>query len=241
MLCFLAMALQAQSLDNIKAPSKPKNGGKTTTTPQKPKTTPAEKKVVKGFVDLGLPSGTLWAECNIGATSPEQYGNYYAWGETKPKEVYDWSTYRHCTKDGEQLKKYCQKADFGVTDSYSVLLSIDDVATVVFGNGAYIPKSEQWQELIDNTQNDWTEYNGVYGIKFTGINGKYIFLPAVGYMNGSDLYHAEEQGNYWFSSLYADNPYYAWYFSFDSDSQEVEYMGYRFDGISVRAVRARQN
>ena len=127
------------------------------------------------WIDLRLPSGTLWAECNIGATSPEQYGNYYAWGETQPKAVYDWSTYRLCGGDSDKLNKYCTELRFGIVDNLSVLLPVDDVATEELGNDAHIPTKDQWQELLNNTQSEWTEYNGVYGRRFTGVDARPSF------------------------------------------------------------------
>lgn len=193
-----------------------------------------------GWVDLGLPSGTLWAECNIGATSPEQHGNYYAWGETQPKTVYDWSTYRHCGGDFEKLNKYCTDRTYGIVDNLSMLLPVDDVATMELGKGAHIPTKDQWQELLNNTKSEWTEYNGVYGIRFTGVNGKSFFLPAAGYRSGSNLLDAGATGYYWSSSLDTGAPSFAWFCQFRSDRQGV-YDYYRYWGVSVRAVRAGQN
>ena len=192
-----------------------------------------------GWVDLGLPSGTLWAECNIGATSPEQYGNYYAWGETQPKTVYDWSTYRYCG-DNHLMNKYCTNSDYGTVDNLSALLPDDDVATVEIGKEVHIPTKEQWQELLNNTKSEWTEYKGVYGRRFTGVNGKSLFLPAAGDRSGSELDGAGTGGYYWSSSLYTDYPRSAWYCYFNSDGQGVV-SNYRYYGRSVRSVRASQN
>ena len=85
------------------------------------------------YVDLGLPSGTLWATCNVGASKPEEYGDYYAWGETEPKEVYDWSTYRWCNGGRTSLTKYNTKSSYGIVDNKTELELEDDAAYVNWG------------------------------------------------------------------------------------------------------------
>ena len=190
------------------------------------------------YVDLGLPSGTLWATCNVGATTPEGYGDYFAWGETQPKTTYDWNTYKYVNGKSEKLTKYCNKADKGnngFTDNLTTLQAGDDPATANWGSGWRTPSKEQWEELQDNTTNTWTTRNGVEGMLFTAFNGNSLFLPAVGYHWVGELIDAGSFGYYWSSSLYADYPHYAWDFYFRSGS----YMGYynRDLGLSVRAVR----
>ena len=103
------------------------------------------------YVDLGLPSGTLWAICNVGAEKPEDFGDYFSWGETTPKVTYDMGTYKY--KDGfyKELTKYCSDSNHGYngfTDNFIVLQPSDDVATVNWGNGWIIPKKEQWQHAF---------------------------------------------------------------------------------------------
>ncbi|MBP5189769.1 MAG: hypothetical protein J6X86_08600 [Bacteroidales bacterium] len=194
-----------------------------------------------GWVDLGLPSGLLWAECNLGANAPEEYGNYYSWGETQPKEVYNWSTYRYCTMDGRQgsltLTKYNTSSIYGTPDNLTALQAMDDAATQALGNGARTPTKEEWEELINNTTVEWTTMNGVNGRKFTAANGNTLFLPAAGRRNGSELYSAGSYGFYWSSPLFTDDPYYAWCFYFNTGNQGVSGGGGRFLGFSVRAVR----
>jgi uncharacterized protein (TIGR02145 family) len=196
------------------------------------------------WVDLGLPSGLLWATCNLGATTPEGYGDYYAWGELQTKEVYNWSTYRYCTVDADgglsTLTKYNTSENYGTVDNKAVLEASDDVATAVLGSGARIPTKDEWQELLDNITAEWTTQNGVAGRKFTAANGNSIFLPAAGFLSDSELYYAGSFGGYWSSSLYTDGPYSAWDVSFVSGSQGVGSI-YRCFGQSVRAVRASQN
>ncbi len=195
------------------------------------------------WVDLGLPSGLLWAECNLGATKPEEYGDYYAWGETVTKEEYDWSTYKYCNGDYNQLTKYCNDPEYGYngfTDHLTTLQPSDDVATQKLGNGARMPTETEWRELIANTTSEWTTENGVYGRRLTASNGKSLFFPAAGYRYGSGLHLAGEYGHYRSSSLYADYPLDAWYFVFGSGSQGVD-LDVRRSGFSVRAVCASQN
>ena len=200
------------------------------------------------WVDLGLPSGLLWATCNFGASSPEEYGDYYAWGETATKEVYSWSTYKYCTVDAEgglaMLTKYSTNSGhdffgtlFGTPDNLTTLEAMDDAATQKLGSGARMPTADEWRELINNTTAEWTTLNGVNGRKFTASNGKSLFLPAAGRRWGGELYFAGEYGNYWSSSLYADGPYGAWGFRFSSDDQRMGYY-YRYYGPSVRPVRS---
>ncbi len=192
------------------------------------------------WVDLGLPSGLLWAACNLGASSPEEYGDYYAWGETTTKEVYNWSTYKYCNGDHGQLTKYCNNSSCGYngfTDNLTTLEAMDDAATQKFGSGARMPTKAEWKELINNTIAEWTTQNGVNGRKFTAFNGKSLFLPAAGYRWDGELDYAGENGNYWSSSLNESYPGSAWYFYFDSDDQ-LMHGSYRYFGQSVRPVRS---
>ena len=192
------------------------------------------------WVDLGLPSGLLWATCNLGADSPEGYGDYYAWGETTTKSTYNWSTYRYCNGDYNQLTKYCNISSLGYngfTDNLTVLEAMDDAATQALGSGARMPTADEWRELINNTTSTWTTQNGVKGRKFTASNGKSLFLPAAGRRWVDELGNAGSFGYYWSSSLGTGRPDYAWSFSFGSVNQYVNYYYYRNLGLAVRAVR----
>ena len=192
------------------------------------------------WVDLALPSGLLWADRNVGAKNPEDYGNYYAWGETAPKEVYDWITYVFGNAYNT-LTKYCNNSIYGMhgfTDNLTTLEASDDAATVNIGGEARMPSDSEWQELIENTTSTWTTRNGVYGRLLTASNGKSIFLPAAGGRFGSNFRFAGEHGIYWSSSLYLDYPSYAWFFDFSSGNQYMDYCYLRNNGYSVRAVRA---
>ena len=184
------------------------------------------------WVDLDLPSGLLWATRNVGATSPEDYGDYFAWGETQTKEVfYNWSTYRYSNGDYDQLTKYCNNSSYGYngfTDGLTTLQPGDDAATANYGGRT--PTQAEWQELIDNTTSQWTTINGVNGRCFTGTNGNSLFLPA------SERFHSRD-GRYWSSSLCTELPRYARRFIFFSDIQRVYSNGDRCSGYTVRAVR----
>ncbi len=193
------------------------------------------------YVDLGLPSGLLWATCNIGADSPEDYGDYFAWGETQPKSTYDWSTYQYCMGNMNTLTKYCNHASYGYngfTDDLTVLEACDDVATARWGSGWRMPTAEEWEELYNNTAVTWTQQNGVNGRLFTATNGNSLFLPAAGFRGESSLYCAGSNGLYWSSSLSTLYTSSAWYFGFGSGNYSMS-MNYtnRCDGRSVRAVR----
>ena len=135
------------------------------------------------FVDLGLPSGTLWATCNVGAYSAGDYGDYFAWGEVQPKKYYSWGTYKWCNKAWNKLTKYCDNTDCGdkgFADNLTTLEACDDAATVNLGNGWRTPSQTEIQELIDNCRCGWWKLNRTIGLLFTGPNGNSIFLPAGG-------------------------------------------------------------
>jgi len=191
------------------------------------------------YVDLGLPSGLLWATCNVGADTPEEYGDYFAWGETQPKGYYYWNTYRYSNGSDNTLTKYCNDSSYGYNgfiDNLTILLPEDDAATANWGNDWRLPTYGEWNELLSNTTCTWTTQNGVNGRLFTSSNGNSLFLPAAGYHIYSSFYGAGNYCNYWSISLYTDKPIYVWSFSSDSGGHTG---GYRRDcGLSVRAVRS---
>ena len=194
------------------------------------------------YVDLGLPSGLLWATCNVGANAPEEYGDYFAWGETQPKDIYNWSTYQYCMGSYNTMTKYCSIAYYGYngfTDDLTTLLPEDDAAAANWGGNWRMPTQEEFQELYNNTTVTWTQQNGVNGRLFTASNGNSLFLPSAGCHDDSGLLCVGDWGFYWSSSLGTDFPYgpnYAWNFYFDSDHYYMHY-GYRSDGFTVRPVR----
>ena len=153
----------------------------------------AETPIEHDYVDLGLPSGTLWATCNVGANSPEEYGDYFAWGETEPKEDYnDWTSYR--------ISDYIL-AKYNVDGGTGILTSLqpeDDAATVNWGSDWQMPSDFQIDELMNYTVMEWTQLNGVNGRLFTSTrNGNSIFLPAAGYYYYDGKSEEGEAGNYW--------------------------------------------
>ena len=189
------------------------------------------------YVDLGLPSGTLWATCNVGADTPEGYGDYFAWGEIQTKEYYSVGTYQHCNGI-DQLIKYCNDSNYGYngfTDNLIKLLPEDDAATANWGSNWRMPTKTEWQELLNNTTITWTTQNGVNGWLCTASNSNSIFLPAAGIRVGSSLF--DGGCCYWSSSLYTNNPNNAWL------SSSYDYMidGNRTYGQSIRAVRSTNN
>ena len=178
-------------------------------------------------IDLGLPSGTLWACCNVGANSPEDYGNYYAWGEVQPKSVYNNDTYRYY--DDSTGRYWLIGKDIAGT-SY-------DAAQANWGSPWRMPSLTQIKELLNNTTSTWTTENGIYGRKFMGANGCTIFLPAAGFRGGSDLIYAGSYGYYLSSTLFEDYPNYApRYLGFYSMNAYWGYLG-PGGGLSVRPVR----
>lgn len=188
------------------------------------------------WVDLGLPSGLKWMTCNVGATTPEGYGNYYAWGELEPKTTYDWTTYKWCNGSSTTLTKYCTDSSRGKVDSETILESIDDIVTVTYGGKWHIPTYDELNELKTECTWKWTTQNSVKGYLVTSkTNGNSIFLPAAGYRDISDLGSAGSDGLYWSSSLDTDSSDYAYNLYFNSDN--VDWDGdYRYSGRSVRGV-----
>ena len=195
------------------------------------------------WVDLGLPSGLLWASCNLGAEAPEVFGDYYAWAEIHTKDSFVWANYRY-GYDMHGLTKYCNVASYGLngyTDDLTVLQPYDDAATVQLGDGARIPTKEEWEEMATNTTHEWTTLNGVNGYLITAPNGNSIFLPA------ADIWTHYPPGTnygcyYWSSTLNTTTPYYAYGLSagatwFGTETGGTLTSHYRYSGISVRAVR----
>jgi len=201
------------------------------------------------YVDLGLPSGLKWATCNIGATKPEEYGDYYAWGETKTKAAYEWSNYKWM-QQGKSEWKYITKYTIAdswiegiwyngmkfIGDGKSVLEPGDDVATAKLGSPWRMPTIANIRELIYNCTWEWTEVNGVKGCKGTGPNGKSIFLPAAGFRTGSKLLDKGNSGSFWSSELSAYSSS-AYNFEFLVNESPTMPHCIRMLGFSVRPVR----
>ena len=191
------------------------------------------------WVDLGLPSGTIWATRNVGASAPEDYGDYFAWGETSPKEIYDWDTYKWSYNDANgylKFTKYNMHSSYGTVDNKTELDPSDDAACAHYPGGR-MPSVEQIQELCNNCTWTWTTQNGVNGRLVTGPNGNTLFLPVAGDRWSDYLDYAGSLGYYWSRTLYSDNPYYAFGLYFYSGNLDGWYNNYRYYGFAVRAVR----
>ena len=189
---------------------------------------------VADAVNLGL--SVKWASWNVGAESPEDYGSYYAWGETEEKDDYSWSTYKWCDGSYDTQTKYCTDSDYGIVDNKTVLDSWDDVAHVKWGGGWRMPTLDEIKELCNKCSWAWTSVNGVNGQKVTGPNGNSIFLPAAGCRGGSGGYRRGSYGYYWSGTLNEDYGYYAYYLLFRSGGGYWDYWGDRNDGYAVRPV-----
>ena len=191
------------------------------------------------WVDLGLPSGLKWATCNVGANTPEDYGHYFAWGETVSKTNYDWDTYRWCQGTKETQTKYNKKKIYGpVVDNKTTLELEDDAANANWGGNWRTPTIDEFKELINYCSIELATQNGVKGKLFTSKNnGISIFLPAAGGWDGTSLEDAGTYGYYFSSSLYPYYPYEAWSLSFsNSGATSTNNYYYRCCGLSVRPV-----
>lgn len=200
--------------------------------PTTPDTSPAGTEAV----DLGL--SVRWASMNIGAQTPSDYGDYYAWGETDTKSDYSWETYTHSNGSRHSLTKYCTKSEDGIVDNIISLEKKDDVASVKWGGAWRMPTKEEQEELIEKCSWNWTTKNGSKGYVVTGPNGNSIFLPAAGARRGDDpVEDLNRSGYYWSSSLGVDGPGGAYDLYFlDTSSISQDYDN-RSCGRSVRAVR----
>ncbi|MBR3074968.1 MAG: dockerin type I repeat-containing protein, partial [Bacteroidales bacterium] len=201
-------------------------GGTPPTPPTPP--TPTEH----NYVDLGLPSGTLWADCNVGASKPEGYGNFYAWGETKTKDTYSWSNYLYAS--GSQST--CQ--DIGT----HIAGTKYDVATAEWGSEWVMPTIDQANELLKNTSISLATVNGVPGLRFKGSNGNSIFFPMTGYKYDSNYSSEGTQTYLWTETkdnvTHVDYKALAIYIERSSSSAKANTTpAQRRSGVVVRPVR----
>ena len=198
------------------------------------------------YVDLGLPSGTLWATMNIGSSSPEDYGDYFAWGETwgynSAKRYFAWDSYKWCKGSEITLTKYCLSSAYGDVDGKDTLEAEDDAATFNWGEDWQIPTIEQKNELMnpDYVRWTWTTKNGVNGFEIKSItNGNSMFLPATGYYVYGNLTSAGDYGNYWLRTLDDENQSQAICIAFYSNKIGI-FRSKRYIGRSIRAVRVKK-
>ena len=195
------------------------------------------------YVDLGLPSRTLWAKCNLGAATETDYGDYFMWGSTTP--------------DNNHTCNWANTPFNNGSDKYNGTYFTDDVKNILCPNGVLaknfdavykatngigrMPKLSEFEELINNTTNEWiSDYKGtgVSGRKFTSKTdtSKYIFFPAAGGCYQHSAYDVGYYGDVWSSSLNISNPYSAWYLVFNSVNCSMGRFGSRYYGKSVRGV-----
>ncbi len=186
------------------------------------------------IIDLGLPSGTKWAMCNIGAKCPTEIGDYFAWGDTSSKNVY--------------VGRTCETYDLNIVklkledyvNSRNVLSKYYDAAAQILGSGWSIPSGEQAQELVNSCDWEWVEnyedtgVNGRLGI--SKINGNKIFFPAAGYMNNESKIRVNIDGGYWTSSPNMTASNRAWSIAFDQGVIGLFDHGLRYNGYSIRPV-----
>ena len=171
------------------------------------------------YVDLGLPSGLKWATCNVGASLPSEYGNYYAWGEIEPKENY---TQENCLTWGQEI------GDISGNPQY-------DAARANWGGTWRMPTKSEFEELIEECEWEWTSEGENRGYRVTGTNGNSIFLPAAGGRDGTSLYYAGSYGRYWSSAPNEGDTRSAYSLDFYSDNHDTGWTS-RYDGRSVRPV-----
>ncbi len=186
------------------------------------------------IVDLGL--SVYWASYNLGASSPEEYGDYYAWGETATKQSYSWETYVWCNGTYNTLTKYNDYSSYGKVDYIARLEPEDDAAHVKLGGSWRIPTNDECEDLRYQCTWKWTSQNGVSGYKVTGRTNNSIFIPAAGYMNGSNLDNVGVRGDYWSSDQVDGIPYQACNLDFDDYGFFRHFDDERYYGRSIRPV-----
>ena len=196
------------------------------------------------WIDLGLPSGLLWASTNVGAEKPEDFGLYFAWGETQgysgitDTKKFNWSDYELCGGSSSTLTKYNNNSSYGTVDNLTVLEQVDDAA-YVSDNSCRMPTEADLEELIANTTSIWETLNGVEGRRFTSkTNGNSIFVPAAGSWNKGSVYDVGSNGILWSSSLDENSSRYGRNLTLQSRGYADIFSSYRCDGYSIRAVKS---
>lgn len=189
------------------------------------------------FIDLGL--SVKWATCNVGAESPTDFGDYFAWGETSVKELYNWSTYKYCAGAKSTFIKYCSLASYGnegFVDDKKELEIEDDVAIVQWKGKWRMPTRSEFAELRNNCTWEWLTLQGVKGyLVKSKKNGNAIFLPAAGFMSETNQVDVGEKGLYWSNTLYEEGPFHAYIEEFDAEKENLGLYG-RIYGLPVRPV-----
>ena len=193
---------------------------------------------VPEYVDLGLPSGTMWATTNIGASDPEEVGDFYAWGETETKSEYSWATYQYSDGSATSLNKYCSRANYGTVDGLNTLEPDDDAARVILGDEWSMPTKEQVEELTNATYTTWeqTELNGVKGVRIKSrTTNASIFLPIGGFRDNISISNGNSYGYFWTRNVHSSIDYTAWAFRY-GDELDTENVKSRYLGLNIRPV-----
>ena len=195
------------------------------------------------YVDLGLPSGTLWATCNLGANQPEENGAYYAWGETSPKSEFEWTNYKYGNGEAEsriKMTKYCSHEKKGAVDNIQLLDSTDDAASATWNGKWRIPTKEEWEELLDGCTWEWVKNYKGSGLDMkkgtSKSNGKTILFPFSGYYNGTAFFN--NSSAFWSSTQKADNGLDAYFVRMLTHNQNMN-NGHRKQGMTIRAVASK--
>lgn len=193
------------------------------------------------YVDMGLPSGILWATCNLGAEEPHEYGLHFAWGEVTTKTNYEWGNYTLCNGAYNKLTKYCNVASYGdngFVDDLIIVEADDDVVVKQWGEGWRMPTYTDMLEFQSYTNSEWTEQNGVKGRLFTSrVNGNTLFMPASGTYKGTDLKDKGTKGYYWAGEINSINsPHRACSLEFDESEYFTSNCNYRCYGQTIRPI-----
>ncbi len=195
-------------------------------------------------VDLGLPSGTKWANVNLGASKPEDTGDYFAWGEIvgysleSSGEHFAWSNYQWGNGDESSLTKYGfenKYGKFGVEDNLTILSLEDDAAHVIWGGNWHIPTSDDIKELVEKCTWTWVKHGDTNGYEIKGANGKSIFIPAAGERSGNEHRFLNTGGRIWTSTLASDDPRHAQYLLFYGGEHSLKDFN-RYYGLTIRPV-----
>ncbi len=170
-------------------------------------------------VDLGLPSGTLWADRNVGARTPSDYGDLYAWGEVSIKRDYSQGTYSLQDKPMNKIATIQH-----------------DAATAILGDEWCMPSEEQMQELLEECEWKWTQSEGHKGYELKGKNGNTIFLPAAGWICSTQPDYQNMYGYYWTANRTISNSQFARSLQFPKNGKGIIGNGYLYYGRSIRAI-----
>ena len=184
-------------------------------------------------IDLGL--SVKWATCNVGASFPEEYGDFYAWGETEEKEDYSMNTYKWCQGEYTSMTKYCSISHFGTVDERCVLELSDDVANIKWGKSWRMPIKSEIEELQDKCVWQMINNNNVNGYLITGPNGNSLFLPFSGGYYDTTVYSQGNGSGYWTATLHEEEQDCAYSLNINVDSYKLKFNN-RCLGLPIRPV-----